>query len=578
MKMVLFETSGNLIIALGKTIIHSVWMGLLILAMLRAVLIAIPGRLSNLRYLLSVSSMLFLAGAVLATFTLLFAPGNQAVSDFRMFESLRIVPQIMVLESPAESLWKPNLLFILCSYFYFAGMVFMVLRSALSYRYTRSLRSSGRKVNGDWQARLKRISALLGIQREVHFLQSDQVSGPLLIGILKPAVIVPIGMFTHLSVSQVESILIHELYHLKRLDHLVNIMQLFMEGVLFYNPAIWLISDIIRREREHSCDDGVVLTSNDPFDYAKALVKLAEQQQYVRLVPAAGGSRRHHFAARINRIINRSNMKKNKQERMMSLLVFVGAMVLVVTISGFSSGFSILKQSDRIPEISVMALTPVPAVSNISIQDTIREPKKPEPLKEREEMDWDQIKEDMEAARLEAREAMEEIDWDQIKEDMEAARLEAREAMEEIDWDQIKEDMKAAHLEAMEEIDWDQIKEDMKAAKEDALVDMDWDKMKAEMDSVIQEIDLDFDMDFDMDFDVEAIREIMEEARREMKEIDWEEMKQEMERSFSEMQIDVEEMKREIKESIEDIDWEEIRKDMENTRRELDSLSIEKDI
>ena len=533
--MLLFETSGSLIIAIGKTIIHSVWMGLIILAALRMVLLAISHRHSNQRYLVSVASLILLAASVLATFLLLYTPGIQAGSVFSVLEADRSIPHFLLMEPSSASSWEPNLLFTLCSYIYFAGMLFMVLRSLSSYSYIRKLKKSGRRVSGEWQDALKRISSLLGIKKEVCFLQSDQVTGPLIIGLLKPAVIVPVGMFTHLSLSQIETILIHELYHLKRLDYLVNIMQLFMEGVLFYNPAVWYISDRIRLEREHSCDDAVVKASNDPVNYAKALVQLAEHQQYIRLVPGAGGSSKNHFMTRIRRIINRNDMKKNMQERVMSLLLLAGAIMVLVVISGFSSGFSKIKQDDRIPENSAQHLSFVQVFPDNPVQDTIRDPKKQKELREEEEVDWDQIKEDMEAARMEAKEAMEEIDWDQIKEDMEAARLEA-----------------------MEEIDWDE--------------------MKAEMDSAIQDMDIDFDMDFDMDVDMESIRENMEEARREMKEIDWEEMKQEMQRSFSEMQIDMEEMKQEIEESLEEIDWDEIKKDMENSRRDLDSKNNEKDI
>ena len=532
--MDLFETTGSLIVALGKTIIHSVWIGLLILAMLRMALLAIPGRLSNLRYLVSVTSLVLLAGTVFTAFLLLFSSGSPAGGDLMMFEAVRFVPQILVKESYAGSRFHPNLLFTLCSYLYFAGMAFMVFRSVFSFRYIRSLRNSSQAVTSDWQEKLERISKSLGIRKEVTLLQSIHLTGPLLVGFLKPAVIVPVGMFTHLSVSQVETILIHELYHLKRLDYLVNIMQLFMEGVLFYNPAAWYISDIIRQEREHCCDDGVVQTSNDPVDYAKALVQLAEQQHYIRLAPGAGGSSKDHFVTRIKRIINRSNMKKNMQERVMSLLLFVGAIMVVLVITGFSSGFSIVKQSDRITEILVQPVDPLPllpVVSTTPIQDTIRSPKKPEPASD-----------------------------------------------EEIDWDQMKEDIESAKLEALEEIDWDQIKEDIESAKQDAFADIDWEEMKAEMDSAIQEIDFDFDMDFDVDIDLEAIRENMEEARREMEEIDWEKMKQDIELSISEMQINVEEMKREIEESINEIDWDEIREDMKNSRRELDSQYIEKDI
>ena len=532
--MVLFETTSNLIVVIGKTIIHSIWIGLFILAMLRMVLLSIPGRLSNLRYLVSVASLVLLTGAVITAFLLLYSPRAMAGGDLRIFDSISKFPQFLITEYSAGSRWQPNLLFTLCSYLYFAGMTFMVFRSVFSFRYIRSLQNNGQPVDGEWQEKMKRISKSLGINREVTFLQSAHLAGPLLVGFLKPAVIVPVGMFTHLSASQVETILIHELYHLKRLDYLVNIMQLFLEGVLFYNPAAWYISDRIRKERENCCDDGVIQTSNDPVNYAKALVQLAEQQHYIRLVPGAGGSSKDHFVTRIRRIINRNNMKKNMQERVMSLLLFVGAIMVVVAITGFSSGFSIIKQSDRNAEISLQEVTPIPMVSTTSVQDTIRRSKKQDPASEEE--------------------------------------------LEELDWDQIKEGIESARQEAMEEIDWDQIKEDIEVARKDALADIDWEGMKAEMDSAIQEIDIDFDMDFDLDVDMEDIRENMEEARREMKEIDWEEMKHEMELSISEMQIDVEEMKREIEESIKEIDWDEIRRDMENNRHGLDSLFIEKDI
>ena len=497
--MVLFETTSSLIVAFGKTIIHSVWIGLLILAMLRMGLLTIPGRLSNLRYLVSVISLVLLAGVVFTAFLLLYASGSQAGGDLKMFESVRFVPQILVKESSAGSRLHPNLLFTLCSSLYFAGMVFMVFRSAFSFRYIRRLRNSGQAVTGEWQEKLECISKSLGIRKEVTFLQSIHLTGPLLVGFLKPAVIVPVGMFTHLSVSQVETILIHELYHLKRLDYLVNIMQLFMEGVLFYNPAAWYISDLIRQEREHCCDDGVVQTSNDPVNYVKALVQLAEQQHYIRMAPGAGGSSKDHFVTRIKRIINRSNMKKNMQERVMSLLLFVGAIMLVLVITGFSSGFSIIKQSDRITEISVQLVAPLPllsAVNTTPVQDTIRSPKKPKPASE-EEIDWDQIKEDIESAK---KDALADIDWEEMKAEMDSA-------IQEIDFDfdfdmeAIRENMEEARRE-MEEIDWEKIKQDIEKSISEMQIDVE--EMKREIEESINEIDWD------------EIREDMENTRREL--------------------------------------------------------------
>jgi beta-lactamase regulating signal transducer with metallopeptidase domain len=549
--MILFESSGNLIVALGKTIFHSVWVGLLILAMFRMLLASIPERQSHRRYKLSVTFLLLLFGSVLTLFLLLYKPNL-----------VKVYPLIPGLGNSPKIAWEPKLLFSLCSYLYLAGILFMLLRSLVSVIYLRKLRLSGQKVQNDWLNRLKGIADSLGIKRKVAFLESDRVSGPLLIGFLKPAVIVPVGMFTHLSISQVETIIIHELYHLKRLDYLLNLMQLFMEAMLFYHPAVWYISDRIRKEREYCCDDAVVQLSNDPLNYAKALVCLAEKGIYFRLAPGAGGSSRKHFVTRIGRIIKTNNMKKNRQEKVTPFLLLAAAVLVIMLASSFGSGFSIAKQIDDRQMLEVQHLTPSSTDMHVATQDTIKTLKaQKEKLGEEEmeaaraealeEIDWDEIKEDMEAARAEA---MEDIDWEEIKEDMEAARLEA---MEDIDWDQIKEDMEAARMEALEEIDWDQIKEDIEAAKIDAMADHD------------------FDVDFD--FDIDVFTENFEQARQEMEEIDWEEMKEEMERNFSEIQIDIEEMRLEIEESLKDIDWDEMRIEIENSRRDLDSPSIEKE-
>jgi beta-lactamase regulating signal transducer with metallopeptidase domain len=471
--MSLFDANGDLFIALGKTIIHSFWIGLLILAMLRTALHSIPGKHAHLRYLFSVVSMLILAGSVTATFFLIYAPVHPGGKHLWMLESLKIVPPIMVPESASEPAWTPNLLFLLCSYLYFAGLLYMLLRSTISFRYIRGLRKTGTPVHGEWKGRLERISDILDIRRNLSFLQSDRIQGPLLIGILKPVVMVPVGMFTHLSVSQVESILIHELYHLKRGDGLINLIQLLLEAVLFYNPALWFISDIIRREREYSCDDAVVLTSKDPVNYAKALLKLAEQQHYLRLAPGAGGSKRHHLSARVIRIINQKQMKKNTHDRIKSLLLFAGALILVLAISSFSGGFSISKQMDGVPKENHQVFTQAPLESDIPLQDTIREPEEPLAPKEPEELDWDQIKKDMEAARLEA---MENIDWDQIKAEMDSViqDFDADFDMDfdvDIDMESIRDNIEQARME-MEEIDWEEMKEEIERGLSEIKIDV----------------------------------------------------------------------------------------------------------
>jgi hypothetical protein len=55
---------------------------------------------------------------------------------------------------------------------------------------------------------------------------------------------------------------------------MVNILQGIAESLLFYHPAVWWISNQIRAEREHCCDDLAVAASGDALVYARALAEL----------------------------------------------------------------------------------------------------------------------------------------------------------------------------------------------------------------------------------------------------------------------------------------------------------------
>ena len=92
--------------------------------------------------------------------------------------------------------------------------------------------------------------------------------------------------------GQVEAILLHELAHIRRHDYLVNLMQIVVEGLVFYHPAVWWISGVIRAERENCCDDLVVATQGDALAYAAALTALEQNRGAVReaVLAATGGS------------------------------------------------------------------------------------------------------------------------------------------------------------------------------------------------------------------------------------------------------------------------------------------------
>jgi hypothetical protein len=100
---------------------------------------------------------------------------------------------------------------------------------------------------------------------------------PTVVGLFRPAILLPVAFASGLSLGQVEAILIHELEHIRRHDFLVNLFQRVAEAALFFHPAVWLVSRRIRIEREHCCDDAAVAAGCEPMSYAESLVAQAEQ-------------------------------------------------------------------------------------------------------------------------------------------------------------------------------------------------------------------------------------------------------------------------------------------------------------
>jgi GWxTD domain-containing protein len=152
-----------------------------------------------------------------------------------------------------------------------------------------------------WQKEIERLSARLRVSKPVQILESCLADVPVVVGHIRPVILMPIGLLAGLPPGQIEAILLHELAHIRRYDYLVNVMQRAAECLLFYHPAVWWISRVIRAERENCCDDVVVATSGDAQQYAVALTTLAQIRCSggTPAIAATGGS----LVKRIRRIL-----------------------------------------------------------------------------------------------------------------------------------------------------------------------------------------------------------------------------------------------------------------------------------
>jgi beta-lactamase regulating signal transducer with metallopeptidase domain len=147
----------------------------------------------------------------------------------------------------------------------------------------------------------ERVRTALKLSRSVAVAASDRVLSPVLIGIVRPMILLPASALSGWSPEELELILTHELAHVRRWDNAVNLGQRVVESLLFFQPAVWVVSRWVRHDREECCDAVVVRHTNRPHDYAELLLSAAAPTP---VVFAGAAMARSPVAARVRRILN----------------------------------------------------------------------------------------------------------------------------------------------------------------------------------------------------------------------------------------------------------------------------------
>jgi beta-lactamase regulating signal transducer with metallopeptidase domain len=128
------------------------------------------------------------------------------------------------------------------------------------------------------RTRVMQLSSRLGLWRVPDVLMTSHALPPLVWSIgLFPRVILPSELFARLSSEAQGTILAHELFHVRRGDHLVRLLELAATTVFWWHPVVWWASWQLRELEEQCCDGRVLeLLPHQPRTYAAALVDTLE--------------------------------------------------------------------------------------------------------------------------------------------------------------------------------------------------------------------------------------------------------------------------------------------------------------
>jgi len=169
--------------------------------------------------------------------------------------------------------------------------------------------------------------------RETALCVSGRVSVPTAVGLFRPAVILPVWTLSELSAADLNSVLVHELAHLRRRDDWTNLLQKVVRAVFFFHPAVWWIESRLSLEREMACDEHVLANTEDPRAYAECLVSLAERGLLHRAIMLAQGAvhRVKECSARVTQILANGRPRTARASRMALFGAASGSVLLLAT-------------------------------------------------------------------------------------------------------------------------------------------------------------------------------------------------------------------------------------------------------
>jgi bla regulator protein blaR1 len=314
--------TSTLLTALGWTLVDFLWQGTLVGCVTAIALTALRNAKPQQRYIVACSALLVCLLWPAADLSVRVSDAYSAGSVQRFAAALA---QAQV-GSPAGALdyLQARLPWLVAAW--------ATIAAALALRMALGLLWIGRAAtrfqpDEQWQARLSRLAARMGVDRAVRLRLADGLASPITAGWWRPVVLVPASLASGMPADLLEALLAHELAHVKRFDYLVNLGQNVLEVLLFYHPAVWWISGRIRAEREHIADELAAEALGEPRRLARALSEL-ERIQFSGpgLAQAANGG---DLIARIERLVRPDRQALNWKASIpvLGLVVLFGTMV-----------------------------------------------------------------------------------------------------------------------------------------------------------------------------------------------------------------------------------------------------------
>ena len=173
------------------------------------------------------------------------------------------------------------------AFLWIIGVGWSLARLLVARQGARTLRRQGLVIdNGPVIEQLVIQARQYSLRTAPTLLETEGNGSPMLIGILRPAIVVPAGTLQQLSPPELAMVLGHELAHIQRGDLLWNLAAAAVRAIFFFHPLVWLSQRRLNLAQEVAADELAILRQHhDPASYGKLLVSVIGKIGPSRLIP-----------------------------------------------------------------------------------------------------------------------------------------------------------------------------------------------------------------------------------------------------------------------------------------------------
>jgi uncharacterized protein (TIGR03435 family) len=163
-------------------------------------------------------------------------------------------------------------------------------------------------VSAGWWKRWRQIRTVLRsasplrLSIGIKAMSAPEFIEPGVFGVWRPILLLPNGITDHLTPGELDTILAHELCHIRRRDNFAAALHMAVEALFWFHPLVWWLGGRLMEERERACDEEVLRSGSEPAVYAEGILKICERYA-ASSFPCSAGVTGGNLKKRIEEIV-----------------------------------------------------------------------------------------------------------------------------------------------------------------------------------------------------------------------------------------------------------------------------------